>query len=90
MLLPHGMWHLLALVEPDQSHAAKAGGRLPSQTCFEGKTGSRGDWKSTVHALNVLRQVFIDAPLADDVGPYVAQVCLAFSEVRDGTSKTLL
>lgn len=34
----------------------------------------KGDWKSTVHAMNVLRVVFVDATLADDVGPYVTEV----------------
>lgn len=36
--------------------------------------GPRDDWKSKVHALNVLRVVFVDATLADDVGPYVTEV----------------
>lgn len=35
---------------------------------------SKGDWKSTVHAVNVLRVVLVDATLADDVGPYVTEV----------------
>lgn len=32
------------------------------------------DWWGRVHALNVLRLVFIDSTLADDIGPYVTEV----------------
>lgn len=31
------------------------------------------DWRERVHALNVLRVVFIDATLADDIGLYVTE-----------------
>lgn len=31
------------------------------------------DWRGRVHALNVLRLVFIDATLAEDIGPHVAE-----------------
>lgn len=36
--------------------------------------GAKDEWKSIVHALNVLRVVFVDATLANDVGPYVTEV----------------
>lgn len=62
--------------------------RSTGEGCNDGKTNqaspeaaemlavdaSADDWKSTVHALNVLRVVFVDATLADDVGPYVTEV----------------
>lgn len=60
------MRHLLALAKPERLSAVDAE--------VEGTAGSTGDWRSTVHALNVLRVVFVDATLADDVGPYVSQV----------------
>lgn len=31
------------------------------------------DWRGRVHALNVLRLVFIDSTLADDIGSYVTE-----------------
>lgn len=65
MLLPRGMSVLLALAETSQKMED-----LPSGTEID--DGTR--WKSTVTALNVLRQTFVDAPLADDIGPYVTQV----------------
>lgn len=65
-LLPRGIRHLLALAKPERLSAADSG--------IERAPGSTGDWRSTVHALNVLRVVFVDATLADDVGPYVSQV----------------
>lgn len=77
VLLPRGMQHLLALAQGGKSVDAGAGGVQP---CSVGggeveRSGClRGDWKSTVHALNVLRVVFLDGALADDVGPYVTQV----------------
>lgn len=67
VLMPRCMRHLLALAQP----------QLCDPSGIDGGLGQRaapaGDWKSTVHALNVLRLVFVDATLADDVGPYVTQ-----------------
>lgn len=67
VLLPRCMRHLLALAQPqrcDPSDIDRALGQRAARA---------GDWKSTVHALNVLRVVFADATLADDIGPYVTQ-----------------
>lgn len=69
MLLPRGMRLLLALSETSQKMED-----LPPGTKIEEAAGSETRWKSTVTALNVLRHAFIDAPLADDIGPYVTQV----------------
>lgn len=86
MLLPRCMRHLLAMA---MTKADESGGGDDPSSMADGDNadqtapiaqqtavtaGSRGDWKSTVHALNVLRVVFVDATLANDVGPYVTEV----------------
>lgn len=67
VLLPRCMRRLLALAQPERCDPSDVDGAL------EQRAAVAGDWKSTVHALNVLRVVFVDATLADDVGPYVTQ-----------------
>lgn len=67
MLLPRCMRHLLALAQPERWDPSNI------DRALEQRPAVAGDWKSTVHALNVLRAVFVDATLADDVGPYVTQ-----------------
>lgn len=70
------MRHLLALAHPGGCEVAGMA-RAPVSSAGPGEgPGTTGDWKSTVHALNVLRVVFVDATLADDVGPYVTQARL--------------
>lgn len=70
MLLPRCMRRLLALAQPEGCDPSDVDGAL------EKGAAAAGDWKSTVHALNVLRVIFVDATLADDVGPYVTQARL--------------
>lgn len=85
MLLPRCMRHLLAMA---MMKADESGGSVDQSSVADSNTtdqiapaaeqttvtGSNGDWKGTVHALNVLRVVFVDATLANDVGPYVTEV----------------
>ena len=86
MLLPRCMRHLLAVAmtkadgadsSADQSSVEDGNNTdqmEPSAEQTTASAGLSGDWKSTVHALNVLRVIFVDATLADDVGPYVTEV----------------
>lgn len=86
MLLPRCMRHLLAMAmtkadeagsSTDQSSVVDSNNTDQIAAAAEQATvsaGSSGDWKSTVHALNVLRVIFVDATLANDVGPYVTEV----------------
>ena len=56
---------------------ADTGERIEELSSATGRgqlTCPEGEWKVVVTALNVLRQAFTDAPLADDIGPYVTQV----------------
>ncbi|CAM9203468.1 unnamed protein product, partial [Ectocarpus sp. 8 AP-2014] len=86
VLLPRCMGHLLAMAkahEPqskDDESKSKDNSGDDTQVAPEtlvGEGASKGDWKSTVHAMNVLRVVFVDATLADDVGPYVTEATMA-------------
>eukprot|EP00903_Cladosiphon_okamuranus_P018216 g16755.t1 len=89
VLLPRCMRQLLAIA---MTKADKAGSNayqlgVPESNCTNQvapaaeqatvSAGSSGDWKSTVHALNVLRLVFVDATLGDDVGTYVTEATTA-------------
>lgn len=83
MLLPRCMRHLLSVATAKNAHSFPDDGCSNIRTEDQATRGpdeafaaeeSRDDWKSIVHALNVLRVVFIDATLADDVGPYVTDV----------------
>lgn len=87
MLLPRCMRHLLAMAmtkadeadsSADQSNVVdnNTDQRTPTAEQATVSAMSSGDWKSTVHALNVLRVIFVDATLANDVGPYVTEVRL--------------
>lgn len=78
VLLPRGMSVLLALAETSQKLED-----LPSRTEID----NENKWKSTVTALNVLRQAFVDAPLADDIGPYVTQVPHRHSSRENSANK---
>ncbi|CAM9200948.1 unnamed protein product [Ectocarpus sp. 13 AM-2016] len=86
VLLPRSMGHLLAMAKAheDQSKDNESKNTdntgddtqvAPEKRVDEG--ASKGDWKSTVHAMNVLRVIFVDATLADDVGPYVTEATMA-------------
>ncbi|CAB1101686.1 unnamed protein product [Ectocarpus sp. CCAP 1310/34] len=86
ILLPRCMGHLLAMAKAykDQSKDNESKSKnntgddtqvAPESLVDEG--ASKGDWKSTVHAMNVLRVVFVDATLADDVCPYVTEATMA-------------
>lgn len=61
------MRHLLALAQPI---AFQLGTTPLKDDHMEVKDG----WKCRVHAMNVLRLVFIDATLADDIGQHVSEV----------------
>lgn len=86
MLLPRCMRHLLAMAMTKADEAGSNADQLsvadsnntdqvaPTAEQATISAGSSGDWKSTVHALNVLRVVFVDATLGNDVGPYVTEV----------------
>lgn len=41
---------------------------------LEEQGGDWDVWRYTVHSMNVLRLVFIDSTLADDITPYVTEV----------------
>ncbi|CAM9242712.1 unnamed protein product [Ectocarpus sp. 4 AP-2014] len=86
VLLPRCMGHLLAMAKAHEAQSKDNESKrkdnagddtqvAPETLVDEG--ASKGDWKSTVHAMNVLRVVFVDATLADDVGPYVTEATMA-------------
>lgn len=83
VLLPRCMRHLLAMAMATatgmdgSTHPGESNSTDEPATAAAGAPDapSRSDWKDTVHAMNVLRVVFVDATLADDVGPYVTKVC---------------
>ncbi|CBJ32757.1 conserved unknown protein [Ectocarpus siliculosus] len=86
VLLPRCMGHLLAMAKANEAQSkdkeSKSKDNTGDDTQVAPKTlvdegASKGDWKSTVHAMNVLRVVFVDATLADDVGPYVTEATMA-------------
>eukprot|EP00752_Nemacystus_decipiens_P004263 g3894.t1 len=88
VLLPRCMRYLLAMAmtKADEAcsssnHSSVVDSNNIDQTAPTAEqavsTGSSGAWKSTVHGLNVLRVVFVDATLADDVGPYVTEAMTA-------------
>lgn len=67
------MRHLLALANPDQPPLPDSAAPPTNDAGYKERASPRSEWKGTVHALNVLKVVFVDATLADDVGPYVTQ-----------------
>ncbi|CAN0161291.1 unnamed protein product [Ectocarpus sp. 6 AP-2014] len=86
VLLPRCMGHLLAMAKAHEAQSkdneSKSKDNTGDDTKVAPKTladegASKGDWKSTVHAMNVLRVVFVDATLADDIGPYVTEATMA-------------
>lgn len=84
MLLPRCMRHLLAMAMTKADEPGGSSDRLSvadslhtdqmAPNAEQTTVTADGDWKSTVHALNVLRLVFVDATLASDVGSYVTEV----------------
>ncbi|CAM9609423.1 unnamed protein product [Ectocarpus sp. 12 AP-2014] len=86
VLLPRCMGQLLAMAKAHEyqskDNESKSKDNTGDDTQVAPETlvdegASKGDWKSTVHAMNVLRVVFVDATLADDVGPYVTEATMA-------------
>ncbi|CAM9221310.1 unnamed protein product [Ectocarpus fasciculatus] len=86
ILLPRCMGHLLVMASAHGDQSKNNEGKRKDNTgddtqvvteTLVDKGASKGDWKSTVHAMNVLRVVFVDATLADDVGPYVTEATMA-------------
>ncbi|CAM9102187.1 unnamed protein product, partial [Hapterophycus canaliculatus] len=85
VLLPRCMRHLLVMAvtsatntDDSTPQAANKSASKPAVTAeIIADARPRHDWKDTVHAMNVLRVVFVDATLADDVGPYVTEATMA-------------
>ncbi|CAM9301190.1 unnamed protein product, partial [Choristocarpus tenellus] len=85
-LLPHGMQTLLNLAQPPYSYTpywiptpeGVATEKVSPATGAGPEQGGGGDnWRARVHSLNILRLMFLDATLADDVAPYVTEAMMA-------------
>ncbi|CAM9509798.1 unnamed protein product, partial [Discosporangium mesarthrocarpum] len=80
-LLPHGMHTLLELAQPHRTPfltppKGEAGEGLEAAGLPPREAGV-GNWRARVHSLNILRLIFLDATLAEDVVLYVTKAMMA-------------